>query len=344
MTFANNGRQSHLPSPTKPYLSTKKHQKIMKKAIITGEFSIMEVTAAGHGPSKARQRIEALKKAGIDTSSYLTLGDDTVLRVTDGSAAVVTDDDPVFRAIGEGGYISHYRLFRRWVMAQMFRMLRACEGGRSNLTQEIQRHGYEYSWRMLRDELHAQERMAAHADAECFKERNAWFNGRTAHAMALHYTDVLRGRVSELTVRKCKGRPYVTIHGEHVFTDELWQKVYEPLDRAAAAIARASTPEALAHSVAAFDRLRKPLPPHAKMCKEFIQAYKGAGAYFTCKNLILFHGARFAGTTEKESVAMLTRCAAAHSAAGYGHRSIGLMKQLIAESGISVSGKLAGWR
>lgn len=318
----------------------------MKKAIITGEFEIMEIgNAAPVRRSKARERIEALKRAGVDTSCFFSLGDNTVMKAVDGALVEVSDDDPVFKSIGDGPYISHGQLFRRWVMAQMFRMLRACEDGSTNLTHEIQRHGYEYSWRMLRDELYAQERMHGNGDTECLAERRKWFNRAAAVAMAEHYMKMLKKHVETLTVKKCKGRPYVTVDGQHIFTDELPCRLYTPLGKALDKIRSAATPSALAQAVVSFDRKRKHLVYGTPVGNAFMQAYKGAGAYFTCKNLILFHDARFSGMSSCEaSLAHLTSQNEVYSHNDAGWRLIGLMKKLISDSGISVEGKIREWR
>lgn len=121
--------------------------------MISGEFTLSEMSdqgasAKGVKPKSAAARIEALKAAGIDTSNYFPMGEEMVIKVVDGVPMMVDDDDPVYTKIAGGGYINHYKLFRRWVMAQMFHILRNMKSGK-NFNQLLQERGYEYQWRMV---------------------------------------------------------------------------------------------------------------------------------------------------------------------------------------------------
>lgn len=119
--------------------------------MISGEFTINELTTTGNTAAKPTQgkktaaaRIAALKAAGVDTSNYFPMGEEMVIKVVDGVPEQVADDDPIFCKIAEGGYINHYKLFRRWVMAQMFRTLRYMKGSGRNFNETLQLTGYEY--------------------------------------------------------------------------------------------------------------------------------------------------------------------------------------------------------
>lgn len=102
----------------------------MKQIVtITGEnlnivTNNVEATAATDKKTKAQMRLEALKAAGVDTSKYFPLGDDQLVKIENGAAVPVDMDDATIDAVGkqivEGGYVSNWKLFRRWVMSQMF--------------------------------------------------------------------------------------------------------------------------------------------------------------------------------------------------------------------------------
>lgn len=321
----------------------------MKRNVkISGEFSITELTkietakTPQPAPKKksASARIAALKAAGVDVSNYFPMGDDMIVRVDAGVPTQVLDDDPVFARISNGGYISHGKLYRRWVMAQMFRMLRRMEEEKKDFTAVLQRFGYEYSWKMLENELLAQYKMYKHGDTEAFDERNRWFNRGVAFSMAEHYSKLFREKVDGIRTQSCKGRPYKRICGTNVFTDEIEAKVFEPLTNAVNSIEMVHTPYALYKAVVNFNRLRNRLRHETKMSKFFINAYKGAGAYFTMKNLILFHGARFNGyPSEHKSLSRMQSLADECE----GWELLGAMKKLIADSGISIEAKIAEW-
>ena len=102
-----------------------------RNVIISGDFNITELTnsentqAAASKKSvvikgkKASERLDILKKAGVDTGNLFAMGDEMVVRVVDGIPVQVYDDDPIYELIEKGGHVPERRLCRRWVMAQM---------------------------------------------------------------------------------------------------------------------------------------------------------------------------------------------------------------------------------
>lgn len=320
-----------------------------RNVMISGEFTINEVAnAKGTSQPKpnkksAQARIEALKAAGVDVSNFFAMGDDMVVRVDNGVPTQVLDDDPIFAKIASGGYIAHSKLYRRWVMAQMFHMLREMNEDKRNslsFTEVLQNRGYEYSWKMVEQELLAQYKMFKHGDMESFNERNRWFNKQVVTEMAKDYLDHLREVVESIKERKCRGRLYKRIFGKNVFSDEIESVVFTPIVWAINAIREAKSAYQLYKAVVAFNRDRHNLHWRAKQSKAFVDAYKGSGAYFTMKNLILFHGARFNSfATVKLSLARMEDFASKLE----GWELLGAMKQLINDSGISVEKKIAEW-
>ena len=87
---------------------------------------------AGHNPPAglpkgARERIEALRGAGVDVSCLFAMqgaeGGEYVASNKDGKLTILDDNDPIFGYIMAQGTVPNNRLFRRWVMAQMFHMM-----------------------------------------------------------------------------------------------------------------------------------------------------------------------------------------------------------------------------
>ncbi len=78
-------------------------------------------------PKTAHERIEALRNAGVDVSCLFAMhganGGDYVASNKDGKLSILDDNDPIFDYILEKGTVPNRRLFRRFVMAQMFHML-----------------------------------------------------------------------------------------------------------------------------------------------------------------------------------------------------------------------------
>lgn len=343
----------------------------MKQIVtITGEnlnivTKNVEATAATK-KTKAQMRLEALKAAGVDVSKYFPLGDDQLIKIENGAAVPVDMDDATIDAVGkkivEGGYVNNWKLFRRWVMSQMFHMLRDMEKDGKSFNEVLQKKGYEYQWRMLENELYAQVKMSEHGDLDNVGSRNRWFNGDVASDMVTDYISKLRSYVDNnliWNVKKdkdgnekkaykhtCKGNPYVRLQNKDIFVSDLEKKVYTPLREIANEMAAVATYKQLYAVVRKFNKNRKHLEWNTKQADAFINAYKGSGAYYTMRNLIMFHGARFLKggrkMSEVNSLKELESKAKLYDEEGW--RMLGVLKQLIKESGIDIQGKMDEWK
>ena len=327
-----------------------------RNVIISGEFTVTELTNAKKAivsaePSvvikgkKASERLEILKAAGIDTSNLFAMGDEMVVRVVDGVPTQVLDDDPVFAMINKGGHVPDRRLFRRWVMAQMFRTLRLMKDRKWDFTKCLQLNGYEYSWKMLVEEIRVQKRLWDSGDIENLTERNRFFNSTVVLGMMDDYLSDLQKYIDALKVKHCKNVPYKTIKGKHIFVDDILAKVFYPLnsvrDRVKFDVCDIND---LYHYLKKFNDARVHMKWETKMSKSFIDAYKAAGAFYTMKNLIMFHGCKFREngkfTSKARSLQILTK----HSKDYNDWRLLGIMKDFIEGNGISIEGKIAEWR
>ena len=95
-----------------------------------------------------------------------------------------------------------------------------------------------------------------------------------------------------------------------------------------------------------FNKKRKHLAWDTKQADAFITAYKGSGSYYTMRNLIMFHGARFMKNgrkmSETDSLKELESKANLYDEEGW--RMLGVLKQLIKDNNISVQGKILEWK
>lgn len=344
----------------------------MKQIVtITGEnlnivTNTVEATAITGKKTKAQMRLEALKAAGVDVSKYFPLGDDKLIKIENGAAVPVDMDDATIDAVGkkiiEGGYVSNWKLFRRWVMAQMFHMLRWMDEYNYSFNETLQRNGYEYQWRMLENEFYAQMKMAAHGDRDNAGARNRWFNGFVASDMAKDYINKLRkyvednliweykedkdGKMKKSYKHTCEGNPYVRIQNKGIFVADLERKVYAPLYVLARKMYNSNTYKEVYLAVREFNKVRKHLAWNTKMSDAFICAYKGSGSYYTMRNLIMFHGARFYrnGRKMSESNSLKELEAKANLYDEEGWRMLGILKQLILNNDIDIQGKINEWK
>ena len=343
----------------------------MKQIVtITGEnlnivTKNVEATAATK-KTKAQMRLEAIKAAGVDVSKYFPLGDDQLIKIENGAAVPVDMDDATIDSVGkqivEGGYVSNWKLFRRWVMSQMFHMLRDMDKNGRTFNEVLQQKGYEYQWRMLENELYAQMKMCDHKDYENTKDRYRWFNGCVAYDMAIDYINKLRSYIDDKCIyttktdkygnkkntykHTCKGNPYVRLQNDDIFVADLEKKVYAPLGNLARKMYDSNTYKEVYDAVHEFNKKRKHLAWDTKQADAFITAYKGSGSYYTMRNLIMFHGARFLKNgrkmSETDSLKELESKANLYDEEGW--RMLGVLKQLIKDNNISVQGKILEWK
>lgn len=302
----------------------------------------------------AVERIEALRNVGVDVSNLFAMrganGGEFIASNKEGELTILSDDDPIFQYISRQGTVPNRRLFRRFVMAQMFHMLSYAPYGECKpvgVTEMIHRLGYDYQWKMLLNELRAQMKMEGR-DVVNFTDRNRWFNAGVVEAMAQDYIKLLSKHVAALQIKKCKGVPYKHVGGCNIFVDDLYSKLYYPLDKALSCIKYAKNATQLYNAAKQFNDLRIRLSPGTPQCKEWVDAYKGSGAYFTMLNLIRFHGCVLINDKGKrlnkeQSMAFLWDKAEMYCN-GEGWRLLAMLKKMLDDNGIDVKKKMEEWR
>ena len=310
-------------------------------------------TAPAKLPEKAEERIEALRNAGVDVSSLFAMrganGGECIASNKDGKLVVLDDNDPIFNLIISQGTVPNRRLFRRCVMAQMFYMMSYTRYGSKEplgVTEMIHRLGYEYQWKMLMNELYAQMKMEDR-DPESFTERNRWFNASVVAVIAKEYTMQLKERVDALKVKKCKGIPYKRISGRNIFVSDLVYKLYYPLEMTMIHINKAKNATQLYYAAKDFNDMRIKMPSGTAQSKAWVDAYKGAGAFFTMQNLIRFHGcvAYDDGGNRLDKFQSLDfiRIKATMYAQGEGWRLLAVLKKMLTDNNINIKKKMAEW-
>lgn len=154
------------------------------------------------------------------------------------------------------------------------------------------------------------------------------------------------GYVKKTFKHTCKGNPYVRLQNKDIFVSDLEKKVFVPLCDLARKMCDSKTYKEVYDAVHEFNKNRKHLAWDTKQADAFITAYKGSGSYYTMRNLIMFHGARFMknGRKMSESNSLKELESKAKSYEEQGWRMLGVLKQLIKESGINIQGKIDEWK
>ena len=273
--------------------------------------------------SKKKERVEVLNKAGINTGKYFSFKLDEGLKPGASITLVIGDNglpvmvnrtestavDLVREEIFANGYVKNTKLHRRWVMAHMFRMLNyvSNDGYDKGYDAALNHwHGFDYQFKVLGDELKTLAKLEQ-SDYECFLERESFFNKDIVVATCLDYMDKLRIYIDKLKVKHCKGVPYKTIHGNNIFVSDLHRKIYSPLSFQIVSMKSVKTYKDLK---AIFDRFMKgyiKLPWDTKKCKVWKDAYKGAGAFYTLKNMIMYHKCYVANPESKYIISFMNR-------------------------------------
>lgn len=315
-----------------------------------------EFTLTANQP-KAKERIEALKKAGVDVSELFAMqsadGLEFIASKRDGVISILKEDDPIFQAIIIQGTIPNRQLFRRWVMAQMFRIIYISTRTYGaykpiGVSEVIRSMGYEYQWKMLNNELYAQHKMMQNGDVDNFRDRNRWFNKKVVLDMAKDYIEKLKKRFEELKLRKCKGIPYKRINGQNIFVDDFDKKVIRPLLFAVHKIQHAENTYEFWRAVQEFNKRRIKMHWEALQSAAWLDAYKGSGAFFTMQNMIRFHNCVIIDDNGKTlskntSLAFLNKKAKLYENRE-GWRLIGLLKKMLDDNNIDVAAKISEWR
>lgn len=265
----------------------------------------------------------------------------------------VEDDEiePLSERVRKQGPVKNHRLFRRWIMSQMFHLLLRMEKWNDGFAKIIRARGVRYMWKVLKQEMHDMRAISRHGDTEEFKRRNRWWNTDAVAQIASTFAYDLGEQIRKnLKVRKCKGREYVTIPGYGmVFCDEYVKKVMEPFHDRIEAFRKCNcqkTADALCDYAMQF---KDSTAWKLGMPTEFIDRFKGAGAYFTLRNMLMFHGCRipydvaqkFGRKTYNTDLEVLDSVAEEYKDEGW--QMLGFLKDVIKHNGIDVEAKIKSW-
>lgn len=247
------------------------------------------------------ERMEKLNGMGIDTSKYFNVslpdglkpGATISLVISeDGQPMIVSGNDVVRDQIIADGYVRNTKLHRRFVMAQMFHMLNyvSYNGKESGYNACLRNHfNFKYTIDMMIEEVRVLGKLEKR-DRESFMERSHFFTKEVVVDVLNDYLEKLKQHVDTLPDKNCKGVPYKRIKGVDIFNADLDKKLYRPIRERIQRVQRASNYEQMHTALMMFMRYNFiKLPYSTPKSKAWIDAYKGEGAYYTLKNLIMFH-------------------------------------------------------
>ena len=244
-----------------------------------------------------KERMEKLNNAGINTSKYFTVdldnGTKIHLIIDENGQPVVVDKkgDSIAEQIITDGYVRNTKLHRRWVMAQMFQMLnyKSYDGMYEGYTDCLHKmYGYQYTFDMMLEEVRVLSKLEAR-DRETFDERKHFFTKEVVISVMSDYVEKLKNYIDKLPTKKCKGVPYKRIKGQDIFVEDLDKNIYRPM---MTQILNTKCPRSYSQLYIELKYFMKDmikLPFNTPKSKAWIDAFKGEGAYYTLKNLVMYH-------------------------------------------------------
>jgi hypothetical protein len=126
-------------------------------------------------------------------------------------------------------------------------------------------------------------------DRESFEERSHFFNKAVVVEVMKDYMEKLETYIDKLPNRNCKGVPYKRIKGKNIFEADLDKKIYAPLMRDISRMKAAKNYKVMHSVLRSFMQNMIRLPYGTPKSKAWFDAYKGEGAFYTLKNLVMFH-------------------------------------------------------
>ena len=305
-----------------------------------------------------KERMEKLNGAGVEVGKYFTfdvpegLEPGTKIHLVIDESGVVkfetdAENDPILDQIIEDGYVRNTKLHRRFVMAQMFHMLNYVSyndeyKGYNDCLKRM--YGYDYTFKMMLEEVRVLSKLEA-KDKETFEERAHFFDRATIAAVLEDYLDELEKYVDKLPVKKCKGVPYKRVKQTNIFVADLQKKLYMPIMSCVVQIRCAQDYKKIYNVLSNFMRNMVKLPYNTRKSPAWIDAYKGEGAFYTLKNLVMFHDCGI--VTEPYNVVVRGTDAVAYlnkkndEYKGEGWRMFALMKKIIKDNGINTKTHIA---
>ena len=293
------------------------------------------------------ERMTQLNKAGVDTSKYFTVNLDNGTKITliiDENGNPIKVDDVIAQGIIEDGYVRNTKLHRRFVMAQMFHALnyKSYDGRKEGYNEYIKRFGIKYEFDMMLEEIRVLSKLETR-DSETFMERSHFFTKDVIVKTMEDYVKELEKHINKLPKKNCKGVPYKRVKGQNIFVADLEKKVYATFRRDIYRLKYATNYGEIYRIVRNFVDNMIALPYNTPKSKAWFDAYKGEGAFYTLKNLVMFHSCGI-----KVDVHMVYGAAAVsvlnkrlNEYKGEGWRMFALMKKVIADNNFDFKTRMA---
>ena len=241
-----------------------------------------------------KERMNKLNAMGVNTGKYFNIpleNGGSVTIIIDEHGNPVKVNDAIANQIIEDGYVRNTKLHRRFVMAQMFQGLNyvSWDGRRTGYNEWLKNFGIKYEFEMMLEEIRVLGKLEER-DRDTFIERAHFFTKDAIVKTMEDYIVELKKHIDTMPAKKCKGVPYKRINGNNIFVEDIEKKICSPLRNEAGRIKWAKNYNDIYKIVRNFMSKMISIPYNTPKSKAWIDAYKGEGAFYTLKNLVMFHG------------------------------------------------------
>jgi hypothetical protein len=293
------------------------------------------------------ERMNKLNAMGVNTSKYFTVpleNGGSVTIIIDENGNPVKVEDNIANQIIEDGYVRNTKLHRRFVMAQMFQGLNYVSWNKvdKGYNEWLKRFSIKYEFDMMLEEIRVLGKLEER-DRDTFVERSHFFTKNVILKTMEDYVAELMKHIDTLPSKNCKGVPYKRVKSTNIFVADLDKKVYAPLRNEIFRIKYASNYNEIYKIVKNFMNKMVALPYTAPKSKAWIDAYKGEGAFYTLKNLVMFHdcGIEVNGRMVYATGAMNVLNKKLEEYKGEGWRMFALMKKVIKDNKFDFKARMA---
>lgn len=284
------------------------------------------------------ERMEKLNAMGINTGKYFTVSLDNgtqVHLIIDENGNPKKVDDVICNQIIEDGYVRNTKLHRRFVMAQMFEALNyvSWDRKRTGYNEWLKNFGVKYQFEMMLEEIRVLGKLQER-DSETFLERSNFFTREVVVKTMEDYIEKLKAHINSNKTYMCKGIPYKKVKGKDIFVEDLDKKIYAPMRTDIRYVQMARNYNEIYKALKTFMSKIITIPYATTKCREWVDAYKGEGAFYTLKNLVMFHNCGIKVGYHMvygiEAVKVLNE--RLYEYKGEGWRMFALMKKVIADN------------
>ena len=292
------------------------------------------------------ERMEKLNAMGINTGKYFTVALDNgtqVHLIIDENGNPQKVDDVIANQIIDDGYVRNTKLHRRFVMAQMFQALnyKSYYRKEEGYNAWLKHHGIKYAFDMMLEEIKVLSKLEVR-DTESFVERSHFFTKEVIIETMGDYITKLKASVDAQKTYKCKGIPYKKVKGQDIFEADLDKKIYAPLRADVFRVRTARNYNEIYRAVKSFQNKMIALHWGTPHSKAWADAYKGEGAFYTLKNLVMFHncGIEVNGRMVYGAAAVSVLNKRLEEYKGEGWRMFALMKKVIADNNFDFTARM----